>query len=143
MLPIQSKGCLTARIDKSTTIWCLGHLASHIDMKVDGLKEAGFANAKPMYCQEQSAQELKDLLAASPGSLLYVGGAMMKTHPELMADLFTYVEQKAPLVAIEVLGMKQFDQFAPGHTTPPSVDDVARVSVLHVAQLAEAWAARP
>jgi hypothetical protein len=139
----QSQGCLTTRIDKATTVWCLGHLPSHIDGKVAGLKEAGFVNAKPMYCQSQSADEIKALLAASPRSLLYVGGAMMKTHPEMMADLLAWCPAGAPSVAIEVLGKPHFERWAPGHSMPPSEDDVARVSVLHVASLAEAWAAKP
>ncbi len=138
----QSQGCLTTRVDKDTTVWCLGHLPHHIDGKVAGLKEAGFANAKALYCQTTTADEIKALLAASPQSLLYVGGAMMKTHPELMADLLAWQPAHAPTMAVEVLGAPHFARWAPGHTMPPSTEDVARVSVLHVASLAEAWAAK-
>ena len=143
MATTQSQGCLTTRIDKSTTVWCLGHLPSHIDGKVEGLLAAGFSSAKPLYCQSQSAEEIKALLAGSPRSLLYVGGAMMKTHPELMADLLAWQPTHAPTLAVEVLGAPHFARWAPGHTMPPSTEDVARVSVLHVASLAEAWAAKP
>jgi hypothetical protein len=142
MAQTQSKGCLTTRIDKNTTVWCLGHLPSHIDGKVTGLLAEGYPNAKPLYCQSQSAEEIKALLAAAPHSLLYVGGAMMKTHPELMADLFAWQPAAAPTLAIEVLGLPHFERWAPGHTMPPSEEDVARVSVLHVVSLAEAWAAK-
>lgn len=45
-----------------------------------------------MYCQEQSEEEIKEMLLNSPSSLLYVGGAMMKTHPELMASLLAFVD---------------------------------------------------
>ena len=139
----QGKGCLSTRIDKQSVVWCLGHLPSHIDGKVTGLLAAGFPNAKPLYCQSQSPEEIKGLLAASPNSLLYVGGAMMKTHPELMADLFAWQAEHAPTLAIEVLGLPHFARWAPGHSMPPSEEDVACVSVLHVASLADAWAAVP
>ena len=138
----QQKGCLETRITKDTTVWCLGHLPVHIDGKVAGLHAAGFANAKAMYCQSQSPEEIKALLAASPRSLLYVGGAMMSTHPELMADLFAWQPAAAPTLAIEVLGKPHFERWAPGMAMPPSTEDVSRVSVLHVASLAEAWAAK-
>lgn len=138
----QSQGCLTTRIDKSSTVWCLGHLPVHIDGKVEALLAAGFANTKPLYCQTQSEAEIKALLAAAPHSLLYVGGAMMKTHPELMANLLAWQPTGAPTLAVEVLGAPHFARWAPGHTMPPSTEDVARVSMLHVASLAEAWAAK-
>lgn len=66
---------MTTVVTKDSTIWCLGHLPIHIDGKVEGLKKAGFANAKPMYCQSSTSDEMKAQLAGSPSSLLYVGGA--------------------------------------------------------------------
>ena len=68
---------------------------------------------------------------------------MMKTHPELMADLLAWQPTHAPTLAVEVLGAPHFARWAAGHTMPPSTEDVARVSVLHVASLAEAWDAKP
>lgn len=43
---------------------------------------------------------------------------------------------------MEILGLPHFSRFTPGHTMPPSTEDVAKASVLHVADIAEAWAAR-
>lgn len=65
---------------------------------------------------------------------------MMKSHPELMADLFAYVDSSCPTVAVEVLGLAQFDLFAPGHGMPPTTEEVGMVSMLHVRSMAEAWA---
>ena len=137
---IQSKGCLTTRIDTQTVVWCLGHLRTHVEDKVNKLHAAGFVNATGMFCQEQSAEEMKALLSSAPGSLFYVGGAMMKSHPELMADLLAFVEASCPTVAVEILGVAHFDHFAPGHGMPPTTEEVGQVSMLHVRSIADAWA---
>jgi hypothetical protein len=129
-------GCAATRVTKATRIFALGHLASHIDAKVELLKARGFAHAEPMYAQSEPLESMKDKLRAAPGALLFVGGAMMHTHPDMMKELFAFAQAECPTLAIDIVHMPDFAAACPGRTPPFSPAEVAAASVYAIEQIA-------
>ena len=130
-------GCKATVVTKATRIFALGHLASHIDAKVALLKEKGFAHAEPLYAQEEPVEAWQAKLAAAPGALLFVGGAMMHTHKEAMEQLFAWIPQGAPTLAVDIVHQPDFAAVVqPPHAPPFSPAEVAAASVYAIEQIA-------
>ena len=130
-------GCKDTKVTKDTQIFALGHLKSHIDAKVDLLHERGFTRAEPMYAQERTVEEMKATLRAAPGALLFVGGAMMHTHPETMKVLFEFIPLECPTLAVDIVHMPDFAGACPGRTPPFTPAEVAAASVFAIEQIVE------
>ena len=73
-------------ITKNTKIINIGHLPGHVNRKVELLKEAGFSNSYGIITLETTKEAIKEDLKNSPNSLFIIGGAMLKTFPELVTD---------------------------------------------------------
>jgi len=129
--------CPSTAVTKHTRVFCLGHLATHIDAKVALLRARGFAAAEPLYAQTESAEEIKSKLAAAPRALLFVGGAMMHTHAEMMADLLRWIPTGAPTLAVDIVHKPDFDAtLAEGRKPPFTPDEVAAASAFAIEQIA-------
>jgi hypothetical protein len=130
-------GCKATKVTKATRIFALGHLATHIDAKVALLKERGFTLAEPLYAQVDSLEVMKDKLRTAPGALLFVGGAMMHTHAETMAELFKWIPEECPTLAVDIVHMPDFAAVcAPGRKPPFTPEEVAAASVHAIEQIA-------
>jgi hypothetical protein len=126
------------KLTKATRIICLGHLATHIDAKVALMKARGFTLAEPMYAQVESLAEQKAKLKAAGPALLLVGGAMMHTHGEAMKELFAFIPEHCPDLAVDIVQMSDFAAACPGRTPPFTPEDVAAASIYAIEQLAVA-----
>ena len=131
-----SIGCAATKVTKATRIFALGHLATHVDAKVAMLRAEGFSLAEPMYAQLETLEEMKSKLRASSGALLFVGGAMMHTHPDMMKALFEFVQAEAPTTAVDVVHMPDFAAACPGRTPPFTADEVGLASLYAVKEIA-------
>lgn len=131
-------GCKATRVTKATRIFALGHLATHIDAKVALLKDMGYSHAEAMYAQERSVDEMKETLQGAPHALLFVGGAMMHTHPDTMRELFAWIPTGAPTLAVDIVHMPDFAAACPGRTPPFTAEEVAAASVYAIEEVAAA-----
>ena len=130
-------GCAATRVTKATRIFALGHLATHIDAKVALLKERGFVHAEPLYAQVDDLATMQAKLAAAPGALLFVGGAMLHTHTKLMEELYAWIPTGAPTLAVDIVHMPDFAAVLGAERKPPfSSEEVARASVYAIEQIA-------
>lgn len=136
-------GCKETLVTKETRIFALGHLKSHIDAKVALLHAHGFVRAEPMYAQEETVEGMKATLRAAPGALLFVGGAMMHTHPETMAALLAFIPVECPTLAVDIVHMADFAAACPGRTPPFTPEDVAAASLFAIQEIAVAQQERP
>jgi hypothetical protein len=138
-------GCPTTHVTKATKIFALGHLKTHIDAKVELLRKEGYTEAEPMYAQLESVDEMKAKLkaasAAPAGALLFVGGAMMHTHPDTMKELFAFIPAECPALAVDIVHMPDFAAACPGRTPPFSSEEVAAASVFAIKEIAAATTA--
>lgn len=131
-------GCKTTRVTKDTRIIALGHLATHIDAKVALLKEKGYVHAEPMYAQEVTLEQMKETLKGAPNALLFVGGAMGHTHPDTMRELYAFIPENCPTLAVDVVYQPDFAATCPGRTPPFTAEEVAVASLYAIEQIAGA-----
>ena len=113
-------------ITKNTKIINIGHLPGHVNRKVELLKEAGFINSCGIITLETTKEAIKEDLKNSPNSLFIIGGAMIKTYPELVAELNEYITNEVPSIIIHTTTAADFP---PGIPLPPSEEVVAQSGV--------------
>ncbi len=117
----------SGKITKQTTILCIGHLPSHINLKVELLKKEGFSNAIPFVFSETTMDAVKQLIkSCPPGSLFLAGGAMEKTYPEESKEFYSFIPREAPSMLIHKVS---FADFPEGTTPPVSAEIVAQAAV--------------
>ena len=78
----------------------IGHLPGHVNSKTEKLKEAGYINASGIITLESTPELIKQELFNSPNSLFIVGGAMMKTYPDLMNEVIEYIKIDCPTIIV-------------------------------------------
>jgi hypothetical protein len=120
----------TGRITKQTTILCIGHLSSHVNLKVELLKKEGFINAIPIVFSETTMDEVKQLIkSCPPGSLFIAGGAMEKTYPDESKEFYEFIPREAPSMLIHKVSFADF----PAGTVPPVSDEIVAEAAVRVA----------
>lgn len=118
---------MLSKITQQTTILCIGHLPSHINGKVEALKNAGFINAVPIVFSDTTMTEIKQLIkSCPPGTLFLSGGAMAMTHPEATLELYDFIATEVPTMLIHKVS---FADFPEGTKPPVSADIVAQAAV--------------
>jgi len=113
--------CSVMLFTRETKIINIGHLPGHTNGKVALLKAHGFTDVSAILCESTPAEEIKSTLRNSPYTLFIVGGAMMMSFPDLMADLLLFISNECPTIVVHKTTKADFDADV---TFPPSEEQV-------------------
>ena len=106
---------------RRTKIITIGHLPGHTKGKVALLKAHGFTDVSAILCESTPVKDIKATLQKSPNSFFLVGGAMMMSFPDLMADLLGFISEKCPTISVHQTVKADFNADA---TWPPTEEQV-------------------
>ena len=109
------------KFTRQTKIINIGHLPGHTNGKVALLRAHGFTDVSAILCESTPAEEIKSMLKNCPDTLLLVGGAMMTSFPDLMADLLLFISNECPTIVVHKTMKGDFDADV---TFPPTEEQV-------------------
>ena len=106
---------------RRTKVITIGHLPGHTNGKAAFLKAHGFSDVSAMLCDSTPLEDIKATLQNSPNSFFLVGGAMMMSFPDLMADLLGFISGECPTILVHQTVKANFNADA---TWPPTEEQV-------------------
>lgn len=105
-------------------------MPGHTHGKVRVLREAGFENLDVICVSEHAnIDEMKEKLKSYPGCLFIVGGAMNSSHPDLMAELNSFIASEVPSIIVHNTTVGDF----PADCPKPPTEDIVNQSALTIA----------
>ena len=113
-------------ITYDTKIINLGHQPGHTHGKTKLLQEAGFTNVEGFLFTEHGKENIKNLVKGQKDTLLLIGGAMMKSFPQDMAEILNFIKTDCPEVFVYTTTAADFP---PDVTFPPSEEVVNQSAV--------------